>query len=976
MRGTTLVTLLMILSVAILGAEVFPLREATDIRWDGIYAHTADNCELVFWADASAGDMDVYAQKFHPSGQTLWPEPVAVVIKPGDQDIISVIQTSDHSFIIIYREYEIGGTSGFWIQKITSNGHRLWGENGVEIAPAFRAPIPVANASGGAYVLFQQYSNTQIHAQYLDALGNQLWPSGGIPIVTSSDNLKLEQALSDGEGGVIVNYTSKQNSVYINRLLRIDDTGAVIGPNPLMQGLSFPGDRYQIMRANPGQYILHAVINDVSSYLGLARIDNLGNLLTPQIVTYPLSSAEPVETYAIDVYLDGGLAFAWKSDADTEAHWSAQRFSESLVAQWADSGVEFGASSFDGSNLCLKVGSNDLVWIAWDTKGSGEEEMEVRAQVLSASGVPAWSFSGKSISQGNGKPCVISYPDRGMFIWNPVLDGNASLRRQVINSGGASFLEHDEEVILQWLHGPAFLNNVFALNGKFLSVWMDQRGAQKQIYYQLYDANMETLLETNGRALYLSGTSSCWLIAAQQVDANSVAILSQVSDGTDYCFYLQQIDGNGDTLYPGEGIEILSGFGTSMAMGCYNGEINLNWRAGDPGSIQLKGQRIVNGQKMWGDEGRVITTLGAKVFPSQLGVQGRYWLWNNEDFYLEHLRSKALLVDANGDPAPGWHELGVSIIMGDYSHTASFSHCGLAGDDLIAFIGIYNGYNSQVVAQRMNPAAERLWGQGGIATGLPGQTRNLCDAIYDNEITCVMSTLEAGGYHLRVQKLSPTGEHLWSEAGKDLASGDGNFHDAKLLRFANGSYACVFSDDDGVCMQNNDIHLRNITAQGEVQGEAPTVLCSARYQQKNVRGAAWGNQALLAWNDDRAGVISYQEAMTGIWGTRITSGYTSNDDPAVNLLPLITVQGNHPNPFNLSTIISFDLKEAAPVKIEIFNTKGQLIRVLVDESKAAGAYDVAWNGKDNLGRDVSSGVYLYKVQSGKYCNTKKMILMK
>ncbi len=105
------------------------------------------------------------------------------------------------------------------------------------------------------------------------------------------------------------------------------------------------------------------------------------------------------------------------------------------------------------------------------------------------------------------------------------------------------------------------------------------------------------------------------------------------------------------------------------------------------------------------------------------------------------------------------------------------------------------------------------------------------------------------------------------------------------------------------------------------------------------------------------------------------TGPTSNED---GVAPVYTTQliGNYPNPFNPETNIRFSLKEAAKVSIEIYNVKGQLVRKLVNDVRDAGDHVAVWNGTDNNGRAVSSGVYYFKMNTGKYSSTKKMILMK
>ena len=85
---------------------------------------------------------------------------------------------------------------------------------------------------------------------------------------------------------------------------------------------------------------------------------------------------------------------------------------------------------------------------------------------------------------------------------------------------------------------------------------------------------------------------------------------------------------------------------------------------------------------------------------------------------------------------------------------------------------------------------------------------------------------------------------------------------------------------------------------------------------------------------------------------------------------------NHPNPFNPHTTIGFSLKKDSHVNIGIFNLRGQKVRTLVDREYKAGQHTTVWNGKDDNSRDVTSGIYFYKMRTGKYTSTKKMILLK
>jgi len=104
-------------------------------------------------------------------------------------------------------------------------------------------------------------------------------------------------------------------------------------------------------------------------------------------------------------------------------------------------------------------------------------------------------------------------------------------------------------------------------------------------------------------------------------------------------------------------------------------------------------------------------------------------------------------------------------------------------------------------------------------------------------------------------------------------------------------------------------------------------------------------------------------------------GSVSNDDISAPVA-ITELKGNYPNPFNPETTIRYSVKEAGPVAIEIYNLKGQLVKSLVGEDKAAGEHSVIWKGTDNNNRPVSSGVYFYKMSAGQYSSVKKMIMMK
>ncbi|HSG28035.1 MAG TPA: FlgD immunoglobulin-like domain containing protein, partial [Candidatus Krumholzibacterium sp.] len=85
---------------------------------------------------------------------------------------------------------------------------------------------------------------------------------------------------------------------------------------------------------------------------------------------------------------------------------------------------------------------------------------------------------------------------------------------------------------------------------------------------------------------------------------------------------------------------------------------------------------------------------------------------------------------------------------------------------------------------------------------------------------------------------------------------------------------------------------------------------------------------------------------------------------------------NYPNPFNPSTTIRFDLPRKGHVDLKIYNVAGQLVRVLTDQDWDAGHHSIDWNGRNQAGSRVASGVYFYKIEADSFESTKKMVLLR
>jgi hypothetical protein len=117
---------------------------------------------------------------------------------------------------------------------------------------------------------------------------------------------------------------------------------------------------------------------------------------------------------------------------------------------------------------------------------------------------------------------------------------------------------------------------------------------------------------------------------------------------------------------------------------------------------------------------------------------------------------------------------------------------------------------------------------------------------------------------------------------------------------------------------------------------------------------------------------------TGVYAIFTTSTPTAvGDDRQGSVVPeQFELDQNHPNPFNPSTSIRYALPVAAEVRISIFNVLRQLVKAFDEGLRSPGRHEVTWNGDNEAGREVGSGVYFYRLEAGDVVKTRRMVLLR
>ncbi|KPJ63503.1 hypothetical protein AMJ44_14390 [candidate division WOR-1 bacterium DG_54_3] len=132
----------------------------------------------------------------------------------------------------------------------------------------------------------------------------------------------------------------------------------------------------------------------------------------------------------------------------------------------------------------------------------------------------------------------------------------------------------------------------------------------------------------------------------------------------------------------------------------------------------------------------------------------------------------------------------------------------------------------------------------------------------------------------------------------------------------------------------------------------------------------WGEEYRVedvAWN------IYYKRSGFGCDGWEVSVDQVQE---AMAIPSQYSLSQNYPNPFNPDTRIEYSLPQDSQVKLTVYNTLGQRVKTLVNEEQKSGFHTVRWNGENEEGRDVSSGIYFYRMVAGNFSQTKKMVILK
>jgi predicted lipoprotein with Yx(FWY)xxD motif len=595
-----------------------------------------------------------------------------------------------------------------------------------------------------------------------------------------------------------------------------------------------------------------------------------------------------------------------------------------------------------------------------------------------------------------------------IIVWQDYRNGAADIYTQKINAAGVAYWTSDGIPVCTSASSEYSPTAVSDGSGGTIITWQDNRSGNYDIYAQRISALGTPIWTVNGISVCTaSGNQEIPQIASDGA-GGAIIVWRDQRDG-DYDLYMQRISSSGSIRWSSNGIPLCNAANDQFlpAIVTYSGGIMLAWPDGRGGNTDIYAQKVnLNGNDEWTANGVAVCLESSKQNHVQLtsdGSGGAIITWRDRrpgltyDIYAQRIAS-------NGTPQ--WTADGVAVC----TEPNDQNRPGITGDGIGGAIIAWEDrrtYEYDIFAQRVDASGNIQWSSGGSSICSATNSQYVPQVVSDGAGGAIIGWEDSrsGNWDIYSQRIAQNGSIHWTNNGINICSSSGTQYEICLL--ANGAGGATFTwTDERAGFSDPNIYTNAVDQDGsfevptavktyfavldgtaiKIQWELSESGAGMRYSLFRAEGTAADFEEVTAPE-----ILQERMSFTFIDRTvRPERSYryrvnVTDEEGAKTLFETgpITVPGialalgqNHPNPFNPSTTISFSLPEAAPVQLSIVNAEGKLVKTLVDDTFDAGVKEVVWNGTDAAGSRVSSGVYFYRLRSGKSILTRKMVLVK
>jgi hypothetical protein len=510
--------------------------------------------------------------------------------------------------------------------------------------------------------------------------------------------------------------------------------------------------------------------------------------------------------------------------------------------------------------------------------------------------------------------------------------------------------------------------------GGAIVTWHDNRSGNWDVYAQRVSESGYIQWPAIGAAVC---TTASYQYPTQPVsDGVGGAIIAWAEPAvpfTNWKICVQRIKTSGNVLWGTSGLALrtdLTWDGYPSAASDGAGGAIVAWQdypSGSPGEIHA--QRVdADGNVLWTTSGVIISAAHGSPYYPQIesdGAGGAIVTWQE---YRGTSNIYAQRVNANGNVL--WTTDGVAICTAPGNQYSPKLVSDGDGGAIVAWFDVRSD-GSEVYAQRVDANGSVKWITDGViicaAPGVPVSPSLVSDGD-GGAIVTWQDSRSGSDYDIYAQRVRTDGSVKWTTNGSAICTASGDQYVPQLTSDVGGGAIITWSDSRGA---NRDIYVQKVDSSGAALWTADGVaICTATGDQLDAQIASDGSGGvIISWQDDRGDGDIYAQRM-GPDGSII-----SVVGPVAPRISPELYQ-NVPNPFNPITCIKFSIKQPSQVRLRVFDATGKPMRTLVDSWHEPGVYTEVWDGRNDAGKQLSSGIYFYRLEAGDFVAMRKLVLLR
>ena len=1004
-----IIYILMIISSFTIGQEMvwqdngIPIRQGVHIEWQRTICPGEPGSMIFVWSDTRYGSRNVFAQKIDSTGALLWGgEGSAVTNLPGRQEDPVAITDGNGGAFISWVDYRFDEEGDIFIQHIDTQGNRMMDDNGAALARVDGRHLTInmcTDSLGGVFVAWQDKRNfldDDIYGTHVSSNYEIIAPSIGVPIIQMNGNqgAKSLEYAGNNEASIIWSDTrsGSGNDIYcqkinVNMEKIFDDEGLEVSATSDLE--TIPRTTY--MKDDTSFVIWQSGTESTDIFYNLLTSDGLVFSEPLQLCSYNSSKAYPrVKRNQL-----GEVFIQWidyRNDP-TEGNHYYQRISTGGNISWDQNGIQLDLGG-DDHHARFSTGGNRELFIYWE-RGTFPN-VDIMYQAIQSDGSLLLDNAQfvSNVSGYQSMPNTLFDTNNGSFVvFADQSNGSIDLRVQRMDSDLTSF-ESNGLIAMNGLDGDVEYPIANYMNDYVVMNWVDARN-RKKVFASIVDDDVNTSL-VNGQNLTQFDSYTFQLeneptsllahdyLFTAAFDAQSGAKLIRINM-FDLAFQTQWSE-DGFVVYQSTADQRkVNLFETHDGIGIVWSEIR------DEVDFDLFYQRFdLEGQIQFDSSG---VTLLDGVWVDNY-VEGIYstpdsnfiLVWVDDVWGSGSLKFQKFTL--NGEIAVGWPSEGYTLSSIGDPEKLKGQVINADGGILVAWEESYN-FNKNIKANIIHWDGTLEWTNGLLLTAAENDQINIDLAIDESSQTSlvVWEDFQNGNDLNIVGQFIDLSNNTLLNDNVIICNNEVYQQSPVVKKVYDGHYLVVWEDERGFL--NNDpvlsggldiygqvIHYDN----GTVYSENGIIICQEYHDQKGPQISlmkedqdALQNLWFIHWIDMRS---SGKADLANLYGQALRLSEPMSTEIS-NVHPSTFKIGDaFPNPFNNSVVIEINVTELEPIDFLVVNVMGKVVYNEKIMPLSNGVHSFAWNGKNNHGQGLPSGIYFLQFNSVNFQSNRKITYLK